>query len=51
MTAQLAVGVLEMLPDGAGRDPEEPGHLGVRSPLGDELEDLPLTRSKQAAFS
>jgi len=41
--AKLRVGVLEVLADRRGRDPERGGDLGVSVTLGDEREDLSFT--------
>ena len=46
MNAKPVVGVFEVLPDGPGRNPQQPRNLGVRLSRGDELQDLTLPRAK-----
>jgi hypothetical protein len=41
---KLGVDVVEVFPHGPGRDAEALSDLGVRPPLGDEIQDLSLAR-------
>jgi hypothetical protein len=45
--AELLVDVLEVLADGARRNPDRLGDLGIRLPGRDELEDLALAAGER----